>query len=77
VELLFQSRVIPSYTSRRASGQLYPLYVSVKSNTVTVEIITDYSTQLQRFTVIEERIAAVGNTMREAVFFKSNYILKR
>jgi hypothetical protein len=46
------------------------MYVSVESNTVTVEIITGYSIQLQRFTVIEERIAAVGNTMREAVFFQ-------
>ena len=55
-------------TSRRASGQLYPLYISVKSNIVTVEIITDYSIQLQRFTVTEERTAALGNSMREAVF---------
>jgi hypothetical protein len=57
-------------TSRCASGQLYPLFVSVKSNTFTDEIITDYSIQLQRLTVTEERIAAVGNTMRKAVFSK-------
>jgi hypothetical protein len=36
-------------TSRRASGELHLLCVSVKLNTVTVEIITDYSIQLKLF----------------------------
>jgi hypothetical protein len=57
-------------TSRPASGQLYPLYVSVKSRIVIVEIITDYSIKPQLFTVCEERISAVGNPIREAGFTK-------